>query len=97
MTLTIDLTPAEQARLTAAALRTGLEPTVLAKQLVTDHLPIDSDAASASAATREQDRIAAIYAARGSMARLGVSVDDLHRERQSDKRNEEKSGEGNQL
>ncbi len=50
MTLTIDLTPAEQARLTASARRTGLEPTALAKRLVTDHLPMDSDAASTNAA-----------------------------------------------
>ena len=89
MTLTIDLTPAEQARLIAAAQQTGLEPTALAKRLVTDHLPTAGDSASTSAATREQDRIAAIYAAQGSMSYVGVTVDDLHRERQADKENEE--------
>lgn len=92
MTLTIDLTPAEQARLTASARRTGLEPTALAKRLVTDHLPMDSDAASTSTAAHEQDRLAAIHAARGSMATVGVTVDDLHRERQADKEKEERLG-----
>ncbi len=37
----------------------------------------------------EAARIAAIKAARGSMAHVGVSVDDLHRERQKDKKQEE--------
>ena len=39
MTLMIDLTPAEEARLAAAARREGLEPTELARKLVTEHLP----------------------------------------------------------
>ena len=39
MTLTIDLTPAEEARLTAAAAQAGLAPEEAARRLVTDHLP----------------------------------------------------------
>jgi len=39
MTLTIDLTPAEEARLTAAARRAGLAPAEAARKLVTEHLP----------------------------------------------------------
>ena len=88
MTLTIDLTPAEQARLAAAARQTGMEPAALAKQLVTDHLPTDSASLSASAAVREQNRIATILAAQGSLAHVLVTVDDLHHERQRDKQGE---------
>ncbi len=40
MTLTIDLTPAEEARLAAAARRAGLAPTEAARRLVTEHLPL---------------------------------------------------------
>src|SRR5438132_9828939 len=44
---------------------------------------------SETAEEKEKARIAAIQAARGSMAHVGVSVDDLHRERQRDKEKEE--------
>ncbi len=98
MTLTIDLSPTEQARLTAAARQTGLEPAALAKRLVTEHLPNEEKNAGSALDTRdrsEQERIAAILAARGSMAYVGVTVDDLHRERQADKQKEEQSSIGN--
>ena len=39
MTLTIDLTPAEEARLAAAARRQGAGLADVMKQLVTEHLP----------------------------------------------------------
>ena len=39
MTLTIDLTPAEEARLAAAVRRTGAEPADVMRKLVTEHLP----------------------------------------------------------
>lgn len=39
MTLTIELTPTEEAQLTAAARQAGLAPRELARQLVTAHLP----------------------------------------------------------
>jgi len=39
MTLTIDLTPAEEARLTAAARRAGEAPADVMRKLVTEHLP----------------------------------------------------------
>jgi microcystin degradation protein MlrC len=42
MPLTIDLTSDEEARLAAAAQRTGLAPAEFARKLVTDHLP-DAD------------------------------------------------------
>ena len=40
MTLTIELTPTEEARLTAAARQAGLEPAELARKLVAEHLPL---------------------------------------------------------
>lgn len=39
MTLTINLSPTEEALLAAAARQKGLDPAVLAKALVTEHLP----------------------------------------------------------
>ena len=39
MTLTIELTPIEEAQLTAAARLAGMAPTELARKLVTEHLP----------------------------------------------------------
>ena len=39
MTLTIELTPTEEAQLTAAARQAGLDPAALARKLVTEHLP----------------------------------------------------------
>jgi hypothetical protein len=39
MTLTIDLTPTEEAQLTAAAHQAGMAPAELARKLVTEHLP----------------------------------------------------------
>ena len=85
MTLTIDLSPTEQAQLSDAARQTGLEPAALAKKWVAEHLPPASEAEA-----REQARIATIKASIGSMAHIPVSVEDLHRERQADKEKEEK-------
>ena len=39
MTLTIDLSPAEEAKLKAAARQKGLEPVAIIKQLVAERLP----------------------------------------------------------
>jgi len=94
MTLTIDLSPTEQARLTAAAQLSGLDPSALAKQLLTEHLSsLETERKRISpedGVVPEEARIAAIRASRGSMAYVaGVSVDDLHRERQADKEKEE--------
>jgi hypothetical protein len=84
MTLIIDLSPAEEAWLTGAARQTGLMPDTLAKKL-TEHLSPRTNSQAAS----EEARIAAIWASVGSMAHVGVGVEDLHRERQSDKQKEE--------
>ena len=86
MTLILELTPAEEARLAAA--QNGLEPAALAKKLVTEHLPALQN--GASAAVQEQERIARIHAATGSMADDSWdSVAELHRDRQADKAKEE--------
>ena len=39
MTLTVELTPAEEARLVAAAKQEGVEPAELVRKLMTEHLP----------------------------------------------------------
>ena len=39
MTLTIELTPTEEARLLAAAQKEGVEPAELARKLLASHLP----------------------------------------------------------
>ena len=42
MSLTIELTSTEEARLSSAAQRTGLSPADLVKKLLSEHLPADS-------------------------------------------------------
>jgi len=83
MTLTIDLSPTEQARLTAAARQSGLTPDALAKRLVTERLP------PVLSPNDEEERVARIRAGMGSFAHVNVTVEDLHRERQADKVAEE--------
>lgn len=39
MTLTLELTPVEEAQLTTAARQKGVDPAVFLKQLMTEHLP----------------------------------------------------------
>lgn len=92
MTVVIDLSPAEQAWLTSTARQAGTEPAILAKRLVTSQMPPpleESPSSEQLSPSDRQARIAAILAARGSMAYLGITVDDLHRERQQDKQKEE--------
>ena len=92
MTVVIDLSPAEQAWLTSTARQAGTEPAILAKQFVTSQMPPQWGSSLTEKETlesREQKRRDAIFAAQGSFAHLGVSVDDLHRERQKDKQKEE--------
>ena len=90
MTLILELTPAEEARLAAAARLNGLEPAMLAKKLLTEHLPPAPNGNGTSAALQEQERIARIRATTGSMADdTWDGVAELHRERQIDKAKEE--------
>ena len=90
MTLTIDLSPAEETWLETAVQQTGLTPNTLVKNLLRERLP----ALIKPVSTSEEARVAAIWAAVGSMAHIGVSVEDLHRERQSDKQKEEAQNAG---
>lgn len=50
MTLTINLTPAEERQLRVAAQQEGIAPAELARKLVTEHLPPVSDENAASIA-----------------------------------------------
>jgi len=85
MTLVIDLSPTEEIWLETAAQQTGLTPNLLVKKLLRERLP----SLVQPIATSEEARVAAIWAALGSMAHIGMGVEDLHRERQDDKRKEE--------
>ena len=92
MSVIIDLSPAEQAWLTATARQVGPEPATLAKRLGIPQMPPLPKERAPPAQPPPLDRearIAAIFAARGSMAYLNVTVEDLHRERQRDKQKEE--------
>lgn len=92
MTVIIDLSPEEQAWLMSTARQAGTEPATLAKRFVTSQMPpqwSNSLTEKEAVEANEQKRRAAIFAAQGSFAYLGVSVDDLHRERQKDKLKEE--------
>jgi len=55
MTLMIDLTPEEEARLRSAARRDGVDPVELARKLVTDNLP------AAPAGPRGEDPTLALF------------------------------------
>jgi hypothetical protein len=58
MTLSIELTPDEEARLQAAAREQGLDPAICAHRLLTEHLPpLGADAAQAS----ERDRTIELF------------------------------------
>jgi hypothetical protein len=56
MTLTMQLTPIEEARLVAAAEREGLDPADLARRLVNEHLPPLSEE------VKEEDPALALFA-----------------------------------
>ena len=92
MTLQIELTQEQEARLTAAARREGLPPEELARKLLSDQLPnptaIHGDAPRLR--LREDDRIARVHGIRGKYAHVGATTEELHRERQADKEREER-------
>jgi len=54
VTLSIELTPDQEARLSAFARREGLEPAALAKKLVTDHLYLSGHLNGATLSPEEQ-------------------------------------------
>ena len=85
MAILIDLSPTEETWLETAAQQNGLTPNMLAQKLLRERLLSLLELTSAS----EEARVSAIWAALGSMAHIGTGVDDLHRERQDDKRKED--------
>ena len=85
MTLTIDLTVAEEAHLNAAARNAGVAPQALLKNIVESLAAVEFIQTPDPAA-----RAAAIQAARGSLAHVGATVGDLHRQRQADKAHEDR-------
>ena len=83
MTLTIDLPPALEARLQAAAQSRGVQPEVIATTLLADHLPTVENAAPKE---RDPALVARVKSVRGRFAHTGaLSSEELQRERQSDK------------
>ena len=104
MTLILNLSSAEEARLTAAARQAGLAPDALLRSFV-NRLPLAPDAEvsletimkveqeiseqKSSEQNATVTREAAIRAARGRMAHFGASVEDLHQQRQTDKAHEQ--------
>ena len=86
MSLLMDLPPEVETRLQQEATRQGVPPAAVALRLITDGLPAAlKEAGQADKTAREKQRVAAIRAAAGSLAYVGASVEDLHRERQADK------------
>ena len=90
MTLILELTPAEEARLAAAARLNRTEPALLVKQLVAECLPLLDYKNGVFLDAQERERIAGILAAEGSFADDSWdAVAELHRDRQIDKAKEE--------
>jgi hypothetical protein len=96
MTVTIELTPGQEAQLTEAALQTGVEPQELVQRLVTQHLPevvSRPNVAAPPDGTQERDpeRVALVRSIRGKYAHTAKmpGTEELHRERQRDKAREE--------
>lgn len=98
MTLILNLTSAEEAHLTAAAQQAGLAPEALLRTLV-NRLPLATEAPLAQKAGDAREKAGdarekAIHGARGSLAHLGASVEDLHRQRQADRAGEQARDSG---
>ena len=56
MILTVDLSPAEEARLKTAAWQKRLDPSTLANRLPADHLPVEDPPLALSAQWAEEDK-----------------------------------------
>lgn len=88
MTLHIELTPEQEARLAAAARQRGLDPVALARELLAESLPelpspVNGDGAGGK--KRDPELVARIRSIRGKYAHVGATTEDLHQERQADK------------
>ena len=89
MTLIIELTSIEEARLQAASQKRGVEPGEYARQLIADLPPGSSAPPKKAGMERDPELVARVKSLRGKYAHLGVTTQDLHRERQEDKAKEE--------
>ena len=86
MTLTIQLTPEQEARLAAAAEERGLAPTELVQELLTEQLPRLTPVARQRPQNMERDPalVARVRRVRGKYAGVGATTEDLHRERRAE-------------
>lgn len=96
MTVTLHLTPAEEAKLAEAARQEGIAPDALLKRIV-NRLPFSPSVSFSEPKDETGTREAVISAALGSLAHVGASVEDLHRERQADKAREEQQVQEHRL
>ena len=92
MSLTIELTAEQEARLAAAARDRGLAPAELAQKLLTEQLPelAGVNGERPGSPERDPELLARVRSIRGKYAYLGVTTEELHRERQADKEREER-------
>jgi hypothetical protein len=90
MTLTIELTPEEEARLQAAARGRGVDPAEFARRLLADNLPPIQEEAAGS--ERDPARVILVKRVQGKFAHTahGLASESLHRERQADREKEER-------
>jgi len=90
MTLQINISPSQEARLTAEAEQQGLEPGELVRRLLEHHLaePAATDGEERFAGGAHPERVAQVRSIRGKYAHLEVPTEDLHRERRADKQRE---------
>jgi len=86
MTLRIELTAQQEARLVAAAREEGLAPAELAQRLLADRLPAVPvvNGGAREGTSDDAERGARVRSIRGKYAGVGVTSEDLRRERQAD-------------
>jgi len=100
MALIIELTPEQEAHLAAVAQQEGLAPNELARKFVIEHLParLPQNETTVSAQTpvmkRDPELVERVKSIRGKYAQVGVTTDDLHRERRADEEHEKRQLQG---
>jgi hypothetical protein len=92
MTLQIELTAEQEARLAAAARQRGVAPAELAQELLTEHLPqiVSVNAENSGSRKRDPELAARVRSIRGKYAHVGATTEDLHRERQAERQQDER-------
>jgi hypothetical protein len=89
MTLHIELTPEQEAWLTAKARREGLALAELARRLLNNQLPELPAANGDDYGRKDPARLAQVRAIRGKYAHVGATSEDLHEERRAERKREE--------